>query len=116
MELTPQIEHKFETTYHEKYVELTLANGSGGFKAVSNRRAATRHALENLLEGLQPKEELSNRVVSLVEYPHLGIRKGSKGTIVFYDESDDSATVAFDNSLTSEVWMDFSHEIRRITE
>lgn len=56
MELTPEQFRKYNAAFNEKYVDEVLTHGNGGFKAITHRRTATRHALELLVADLEPVE------------------------------------------------------------
>jgi hypothetical protein len=115
MELTDEQFTKYDADYNKKFVAELLEHGGGGFRTLTHRRTATRYALERLVASLEPAQKpLSDRVVSTIDYPHLDIYRGVKGTITQIGDEND-ALVKFDG-VDGNFWMDFSGEIRRITE
>ena len=129
MELTDKQFHDFEAWYMEKYVDEVQAHGNGGFRTVTNRRTATRHALARLLEGLEPVAETEpveepvtvsladlgagDRVELIVDLKPQGfdMPKGSKATVIRIDVTD--VVVIFDDSDKTHRWMS-PHELSKL--
>lgn len=116
MELTDEQFRKYNADFNEKYVDEVLEHGNGGFRTVTNRKTATRYALERLVADLQPVEKYvapsQFRVRSLVTYSWIGVNEGDVGTVV--DERDGECMVTFDHEPDSRYWLSFHDEIERI--
>jgi hypothetical protein len=121
MELTDKQFHDFEANYHEKYVDEVQEHGNGGFKSVTNRRTATRHALKLLVADLEPSPEplvcipgnltTGDRIALAVDLKHFDIAKGGKGTVLRLD-ADDEVVVDFDDGAHPR-WMKY-HELVKL--